>query len=101
MGRAMFARLWFACGGAVAQASGGRVFEDGNGNGVREAGEAGIAGVAVSDGRQVVRTDAQGRYALPMLAGQTLFVIPPVGWTAPGGAAGQPAFWLQDRRSGV
>src|SRR3546814_10830660 len=51
--------------------------------------------LAVSDGRQVVRTDARGRYALPMLAGQTIFVIQPVGWTAPGGADGQPAFWFQ------
>src|SRR3546814_10517830 len=99
MRRAIVAMLWFACGCAVAQAPGGTVFEDGNGNGVRDAGEAGIAGVAVSDGRQVVRTDAQGRYALPMLAGQTIFVIQPVGWTAPGGADGQPAFWFQDRKS--
>src|SRR3546814_8499685 len=30
-----------------------------------------------------------------MLAGQTIFVIQPVGWTAPGGADGQPAFWFQ------
>src|SRR3546814_6230402 len=80
MRRAIVAMLWFACGCAVAQAPGGTVFEDGNGNGVRDAGEAGIGGVAVSDGRQVVRTDAQGRYALPMLAGQTIFVIQPVGW---------------------
>src|SRR3546814_13191729 len=53
MRRAIVAMLWFACGCAVAQAPGGTVFEDGNGNGVRDAGEAGIAGVAVSDGRQV------------------------------------------------
>src|SRR3546814_17345454 len=30
-----------------------------------------------------------------MLAGQTIFVIQPVGWTAPVGADGQPAFWFQ------
>src|SRR3546814_13209051 len=95
MRRAIVAMLWFACGCAVAQAPGGTVFEDGNGNGVRDAGEAGIAGVAVSDGRQVVRNDAQGRYALPLLAGQTLFVIQPVGWTEQGGADGQPACWFQ------
>src|SRR3546814_15518100 len=94
MRRAIVAMLWFACGCAVAQAPGGTVFEDGNGNGVRDAGEAGIAGVAVSDGRQVVRTDAQGRYALPILAGQAIFVLQPVGWTAPGGAGWPPAFWF-------
>lgn len=42
----------------------GRVFLDGNGNGVADAAEPGIAGVAVSDGVQVVDTDAQGRYRL-------------------------------------
>src|SRR3546814_9486478 len=29
-----------------------------------------------------------------MLAGQTIFVLKPVGWTAPGGADGEPAFWF-------
>src|SRR3546814_17419354 len=54
MRRAIVAMLWFACGCAVAQAPGGTVFEDGNGNGVRDAGEAGIAGVAVrSEERRV------------------------------------------------
>src|SRR3546814_19501093 len=83
MRRAIVAMLWFACGCAVAQAPGGTVFEDGNGNVVRDAGEAGIAGVAVSDGRQVVRTDAQGRHALTMIAGPNLLVIQTVG--LPGG----------------
>src|SRR3546814_19044721 len=95
MRRAIVAMLWFACGCAVAQAPGGTVFEDGNGNGVRDAGEAGIAGVAVSDVRQVVRTDAQGRYALPVPAGPTIFVLHLGGWPATGGADGPPAFWFQ------
>src|SRR3546814_19455828 len=96
MRRAIVAMLWFACGCAVAQAPGGTVFEDGHGNGVRDAGEAGLAGVAVSDGRQVVRTDAPGRYALPRPAGQPILAIQPVGLTAQGGADGQPAFWFQE-----
>ena len=95
MRRAIIAMLWFACGCAAAQLPGGMVFEDGNGNGVHDAGEPGIAGVAVSDGRRVVRTDAQGRYALPMLAGRTIFVVQPAGWSVPKGADGLPAFWFQ------
>ena len=91
----MLAMLWLACGCAMAQTPGGTVFEDGNGNGVRDAGEAGVAGVAVSNGREVVRTDGQGRYALPMSAGQTVFVVQPAGWTAATGADGQPVFWFQ------
>ncbi len=87
--------LWLACGGAMAQAQGGVVFDDGNGNGAREAGEAGVPGVAVSNGREVARTDAQGRYVLPMRAGQTVFVVKPAGWQVPDDAAGLPAFWRQ------
>jgi hypothetical protein len=43
----------------------GVVFVDSNGNGVRDPGEAGRAGVAVSNGLGVVRSDAEGRYRLP------------------------------------
>lgn len=42
----------------------GRVFFDVNGNGVPDAAEPGVAGVAVSDGVQVVDSDAQGRFRL-------------------------------------
>ena len=43
----------------------GVVFDDANANGVRDAHERGRAGIAVTNGRDVVRTDADGRYALP------------------------------------
>src|SRR5690606_13315864 len=96
--RRMFAALlWLACGCALAQAPapGGVVYEDANGNGQRDAGEPGIAGVAVSNGRAVTRTDANGRYELPMAAGQTIFVVKPAGWRVPAGAGGLPDFWRQ------
>ncbi|WP_417474103.1 calcineurin-like phosphoesterase C-terminal domain-containing protein [Luteimonas mephitis] len=95
MRRGLAAVLWLACGVASAQPQGGVVFDDGNGNGVRDAGEAGIAGVAVSNGHRVVRTDGQGRYALQMAAGETIFVVKPAGWKVPAGAEGLPAFWRQ------
>ena len=95
MRRAAVAMLWLACGGALAQAQGGVVFDDGNRNGLRDPGEPGIAGVAVSNGRDVVRTDAGGRYALHMAAGQTIFAVKPAGYRAPDGADGLPAFWRQ------
>ncbi len=42
----------------------GRVFTDGNRNGVLDKTEKGVAGVSVSDGYSVVSTDKQGRYCL-------------------------------------
>jgi len=42
----------------------GRVVLDTDGDGTADPGEKGVAGVAVSDGYSVVRTDAQGTYAL-------------------------------------
>ncbi len=42
----------------------GRVYLDANQNGQWDAGEAGLPGVLVSDGRRVVATDAEGRYRL-------------------------------------
>ena len=106
MRRMFAAMLWLACGCALAQSPvpGGVVYEDANGNGLRDAGERGVAGAAVSNGRDVVRTDAGGRYALPMAPGQTIFVIKPAGWQAPDGADGLPAFWCQqpvERSSGL
>ncbi len=95
MRRMFVAVLWLACGGALGQAPGGVVYEDANGNGLRDAGEAGLADVAVSNGRDVAWTDAEGGYALPMEAGQTIFVVKPAGWRMPQGADGLPAFWRQ------
>lgn len=41
----------------------GSVYDDRNGNGRRDGGEGGVAGVAVVHGELVTRTDAAGRYA--------------------------------------
>jgi hypothetical protein len=101
MQRSASALFWLACcwlagcGCALAQLPGGVVFDDADGNGVQDAREQGIAGVAVSNGRDVARTDAHGRYALPMRAGDTVFVVKPAGWRAPVAAEGLPGFWQQ------
>lgn len=58
----------------------GIVFHDMNRNGIRDAGEPGIANVLVSNQREVVRTDRQGRYSLPVDDDTILFVIKPRGW---------------------
>jgi len=55
----------------------GSVFLDLSGNGVRETIEPGIAGVAVSNGCQVVLTDSSGFYEIDLAPYQILFISKP------------------------
>lgn len=71
----------------------GVVFEDRNGNGRQDAGEPGLADVALSDGVQLVRTDARGHYRLAVEPGRTVFVIKPLGFSFAPRADGLPGFW--------
>lgn len=75
--------LWLALAAHAQQVATGVVFHDRNGNGVRDAGEPGIPNVLVSNQREVVRTDRQGRYQLPVDDDTILFVIKPRGWQVP------------------
>ncbi len=61
----------------------GVVYEDLNANRRRDPGEAGIAGVRVSNGLDIVRTDAEGKYELQISDDAIVFVIKPSGWTSP------------------
>jgi hypothetical protein len=70
----------------------GVVFDDRDGNGIRAPGDRGIAGVMVSNGRDVVRTDADGRWRLRVTDGDSLFVIKPPHWTTPTDSRGRPRF---------
>ena len=66
----------------------GFVFHDRHGMGRRRIGDPGIAGIMVSNGRDVVLTDADGRWRLPASDGDSLFVIKPAHWAAPLGKSG-------------
>ncbi len=61
----------------------GVVFNDLNGNGVRDIGEPGIPNVLVSNGHDIVRTDADGRYRISVADGEIIFVIKPSEWMIP------------------
>lgn len=75
------------CDGAI-------VFEDANGNRLRDAGEPGLAGVRVSDGRTLVVTDSAGRFSgLDGDSGRTWFVIKPAGYAAALRDDGLPDLW--------
>jgi 3',5'-cyclic AMP phosphodiesterase CpdA len=62
----------------------GVVFEDRNANGIRDAGEAGIQGVRVSNQAAVALTDASGAYALEGTGTGLAFVSIPRGHRASG-----------------
>ncbi len=61
----------------------GTVFESRTGAFERQAGDPGLAGVMVSNGREVVRTGADGSYSLPAEDRTAIFVIKPSGYNVP------------------
>ncbi|MGP0061007.1 MAG: calcineurin-like phosphoesterase C-terminal domain-containing protein [Beijerinckiaceae bacterium] len=61
----------------------GFVFEDTAGTGTRRADARGIPGVLVSNGREVAKTDAEGRYTLPLEDESIIFAIKPTGFAVP------------------
>lgn len=71
----------------------GAVFHDADRDGVRDADEPGVPGVAVSNGRDVVETDADGRYTLTVREHDVVFVTKPAGWAVPRDARGLPSFF--------
>lgn len=75
----------------------GIVYRDDNANGARDRGERGLPGIRVSDGERIVATGADGRYALPVEEGRTVFVIKPAGYGFPARADGTPDFWRHIR----
>ncbi len=78
----------------------GMVFEDVNGNGVREPQEPGIPDVRVSNGLSITRTDDRGRYALPVTDDSILFVIKPRGWMSPVNDQNLPQFYYIHKPAG-
>ncbi len=70
-------------GAAAPEMAQGTVFLDANRNSVLDEGEAGIEGVAVSNGLEVTTTDAAGRYRLPAYEDMNLFITKPAGFSTP------------------
>ncbi|HSI76546.1 MAG TPA: calcineurin-like phosphoesterase C-terminal domain-containing protein [Lunatimonas sp.] len=61
----------------------GFVYQDLNKNGQKDSQEPGLPNVLVSNGQDVVATDANGRYELPISEGMGIFVIKPSGFSVP------------------
>ncbi|MCJ7692695.1 MAG: calcineurin-like phosphoesterase C-terminal domain-containing protein [Sedimentisphaerales bacterium] len=77
----------------------GIVFNDLNRNGIRDIGEPGIAGVYVSNGRDIVTTDRNGRYQL-QVEETIIFVTKPRNWMTPVNEVNLPYFYYIHKPDG-
>jgi hypothetical protein len=71
----------------------GIVYLDRNENRARDRGEPGIAGVKVSNGRDVVKTDREGRYAISLPPESILFLSKPARYRVPLDEVNLPQFY--------
>ena len=65
------------------QTATGFVFNDLNENGVKDVGEKGLVNVLVSNGKDVVKTDKDGKWKLTVTDDTGLFVIKPTNYSVP------------------
>lgn len=78
----------------------GVVFNDLDRDGRLDDAEDGLAGVKVSNGRDVAITGADGRYQLPARADMSVFVIQPSGWRTPTDRNFIPQFAYEHKPAG-
>lgn len=85
----------------AADAARGTVYEDINRNNTRDASEPAIPGVLVTNGLEVARTDAQGRYELPLSSRDAIIsVVKPAGYAVPTDELNLPRFYYIHRPEG-
>jgi len=65
---------------AFNQIASGTVFNDENKNGLFDPNESGIENILLSNGSDIVKSDAQGNYKINLPVDNCLFVINPSGW---------------------
>ena len=78
----------------------GFVYTDANANAVRDAGEAGIPGVLVSNGRDAAVTDADGAWSLPVTDDTALFVVKPTDFAVPVDTHRRPRYYYLHKPAG-
>lgn len=78
----------------------GVVYNDRNGNGVRDDGERGVGDVLVSNQREVVKTGRNGRWELPATEDTIFFVVKPEGWMTPVNDHNIPQFYYIHKPAG-
>lgn len=92
--------LLLAVAPSLAATARGHVYLDRNGNEVRDAGERGLGGVGVSNGRDIVITNATGRYEIDVDDDTIIFVLKPRGFRTPVDAQQLPRFYYIHKPAG-
>jgi hypothetical protein len=78
----------------------GQVYHDANANLRLDEGERLLEGIAVSNGEQIVETDADGRYEINISDDSIVFVIKPRGWRTPLSRHRLPQFYYVHKPAG-
>lgn len=78
----------------------GYVYNDRNRNGRRDPGEEGLAAIRVSNQREIVLTNSEGRYRLPLGEEGIVFVIKPRDWMTPLSKENLPRFYYNHKPAG-
>ena len=82
------------------QSASGYVFNDVNKNGVRDTGEDGLSGISVSNGIDVVQTDAEGKWNLSITDDTGIFVIKPANYSVPVDKNSLPKYFYLHKPNG-
>jgi hypothetical protein len=91
--------LFFTAADAQSKVA-GYVYHDDNGNGKKDRQEEGISKAAVSNGREVVLTDQNGKYELPIGLDHIISVIKPAGYKLGVNSKNQPQFYYIHKPQG-
>jgi hypothetical protein len=71
----------------------GYVYNDANGNRKKDRSEKGLQHIQVTNGIDIVETDAKGKYSLPVWDDAVIFVIKPSGYAVPLNGYNQPQYF--------
>lgn len=91
---------WQATAATAQTKATGYVFHDADADGKKGSREKGISQVAVSNGVQVVLTDKNGKYELPVTDNTTIFVVKPAGYRVPLNSNNLPQFYYIHKPKG-
>ena len=78
----------------------GFVYHDANKNRQKDENESGVAGVAVSNGTDIVHTNSEGAWELPVADDAVIFVVKPKDWMTPVNEDFLPQFYYLHKPNG-